>query len=216
MAVTLDDGRSVRFDMKDYADIDHGYAATIHKAQGMTVDNVHVLATPGLDRHASYVALARHRGSVDLHYGQDDFADQGKLARTPRRDPFAGLKLNAPPIIGRAELPSFDKAVQRYARALQDAFGMHDKGLEPLVEQSQAIARTREAMRALRPDAPRDPAAAFEAMRQEVSLLHQAIRGLAAARENIPDYSETLGQTNDALHAIHGRLKAIEGRPAMS
>lgn len=61
------DGRSVAFDLKDYAHVDHGYAATIHKAQGMTVDSVHVLATPGLDRHASYVALSRHRDSVELH-----------------------------------------------------------------------------------------------------------------------------------------------------
>ncbi|TGV79433.1 Ti-type conjugative transfer relaxase TraA, partial [Mesorhizobium sp. M00.F.Ca.ET.158.01.1.1] len=38
MTVRTDDGRSVRFDLKDYAHIDHGYAATIHKAQGMTVD----------------------------------------------------------------------------------------------------------------------------------------------------------------------------------
>ena len=45
------DGRSVAFDAKNYADIDHGYAATIHKSQGVTVDRVHVLATPGLDRH---------------------------------------------------------------------------------------------------------------------------------------------------------------------
>ena len=36
-----------RFDVKDYAAIDHGYAATVHKAQGVTVDRVHVLATPG-------------------------------------------------------------------------------------------------------------------------------------------------------------------------
>ena len=46
MAVQTDDGRSVRFDLKDYNRIDHGYAATIHKAQGMTVDHTHVLATP--------------------------------------------------------------------------------------------------------------------------------------------------------------------------
>ena len=70
---------SVAFDLKDYADVDHGYAATIHKAQGVTVDRAHVLATPGLDRHAAYVALSRHRDAVDLHYGRDDFADQGKL-----------------------------------------------------------------------------------------------------------------------------------------
>jgi ATP-dependent exoDNAse (exonuclease V) alpha subunit len=40
---------------------DHGYAATIHKAQGMTVDRTHVLATPGMDAHGSYVALSRHQ-----------------------------------------------------------------------------------------------------------------------------------------------------------
>ncbi len=86
MAVLLDDGRSVAFDLKDYAEIDHGYAATIHKAQGMTVDKVHVLATPGLDRHGAYVALSRHRDHVELHYGSDDFADRERLVRTLGRD----------------------------------------------------------------------------------------------------------------------------------
>ena len=116
MAVLLDDGQRVAFDLKDYAAIDHGYAATIHKAQGVTVDNAHVLATPGLDRHAAYVALSRHRDSVQLHYGQDDFADEARLVRTlsrergkdmatdytstpaPRltREHFAGLNLKIP------------------------------------------------------------------------------------------------------------------------
>ena len=86
MAVRTDTGRSVSFDIKDYAHVDHGYAATIHKAQGMTVDRAHVLATPGMDSHGAYVALSRHRDSVDLHYGRDDFADQGKLVRTLSRD----------------------------------------------------------------------------------------------------------------------------------
>ncbi len=61
MRVHTDDGRAVEFDLKDYAHIDHGYAATIHKAQGMSVDRTLVLATPGLDRHATYVALSRCR-----------------------------------------------------------------------------------------------------------------------------------------------------------
>jgi hypothetical protein len=86
MQVLLDDGRSVAFDLKDYNHVDHGYAATIHKAQGMTVDRVHVLATLGLDRHASYVALSRHRDRVDLHYGRDDFADRQRLVRALSRD----------------------------------------------------------------------------------------------------------------------------------
>jgi hypothetical protein len=37
---------------------------TIHKAQGMTVDRTHVLTTPGMDSHGSYVAMSRHRDGM--------------------------------------------------------------------------------------------------------------------------------------------------------
>ena len=86
LQVRLDAGRSIDFDLKTYAQVDHGYAATIHKAQGVTVDRAHVLATPGLDRHAAYVALSRHRSGVELHYGRDDFRDADELARTLSRE----------------------------------------------------------------------------------------------------------------------------------
>ncbi|MFT4076580.1 MAG: Ti-type conjugative transfer relaxase TraA [Asticcacaulis sp.] len=86
MSVRLDDGRSVAFDLKDYNSLDHGYAVTIHKSQGVSIDRVHVLATPGLDRHSAYVALSRHRDSVDLHYGRDDFEDLNRLNRTLSRE----------------------------------------------------------------------------------------------------------------------------------
>jgi Ti-type conjugative transfer relaxase TraA len=86
MTVQTDDGRSIAFDLKDYDRIDHGYAATIHKAQGMTVDRTHVLATPGMDAHGSYVALSRHRDGMGLHYGRDDFAGRDKLINTLSRD----------------------------------------------------------------------------------------------------------------------------------
>ncbi len=82
MAVRLDgaDRREVAFDLKDYAHVDHGYAATVHKAQGVTVDRAHVLATPHMDRHAAYVGLTRHREGASLHYGRDDFRDGRGLA----------------------------------------------------------------------------------------------------------------------------------------
>jgi hypothetical protein len=86
MAVRLDDGRAVAFDHKVYADLTHGYAATVHKAQGATLDRVHVLATPGLDRHGAYVALSRHRDHVELHYAKADFADRERLAARLSRD----------------------------------------------------------------------------------------------------------------------------------
>ncbi|GGO94056.1 Ti-type conjugative transfer relaxase TraA [Stakelama pacifica] len=86
LSVRLDDGRRISVDLKTYAHVDHGYAATVHKTQGMTIDRTHVLATPGLDGHSSYVALSRHRTSTVLHYGRDDFADEAALRRTLARE----------------------------------------------------------------------------------------------------------------------------------
>jgi Ti-type conjugative transfer relaxase TraA len=86
LAVRLDDGRRITVDLKSYAHVDQGYAATVHKTQGMTVDQTHVLATPGLDTHSSYVALSRHRDGTALHFGRDDFADEQKLRQTLARE----------------------------------------------------------------------------------------------------------------------------------
>jgi hypothetical protein len=76
----------VRFDLKDYAHVDHGYAATIHKAQGVTVDRAHVLASTHLDRHAVYVGLTRHREGVELHWAREDLRDRTGLERTLSRE----------------------------------------------------------------------------------------------------------------------------------
>ena len=68
-----------------YAAVDHGYAVTIHKSQGATVDRAFVLASGGMDRHLTYVAMTRHREQATLYAGRDDFenykAMAGRLAR---------------------------------------------------------------------------------------------------------------------------------------
>ena len=88
LTVRLDgaDRREVRFDLKDYAQIDHGYASTIHKSQGVTVDHGHLLASDGLDRHAAYVGMSRHRETLAVHYGADDFKNRDQLTRTLGRE----------------------------------------------------------------------------------------------------------------------------------
>jgi Ti-type conjugative transfer relaxase TraA len=88
LTVRLDgaDRREVQFDLKDYAQIDHGYASTIHKSQGVTVDHGHLLASDGLDRHAAYVGMSRHRETLAVHYGADDFKDRAQLDRTLGRE----------------------------------------------------------------------------------------------------------------------------------
>ena len=53
MRVALGGGQKceVSFDLRDYAAIDHGYAATVHKAQAAAADRAFVLAMPEMDRH---------------------------------------------------------------------------------------------------------------------------------------------------------------------
>lgn len=80
LGVRLDDGRRVIVDPRAYNHLDHGYALTIHRAQGVTVDQVHVLASPTMDRHAAYVALSRHRQGVTAHYSRQEFASHADLA----------------------------------------------------------------------------------------------------------------------------------------
>lgn len=81
LSIDLDEGRQVRFGLGDYRDLTHGYAATIHKAQGATVDRAYVLATGHMDAHATYVALSRHREAVRVSYSAESFGDLGALAR---------------------------------------------------------------------------------------------------------------------------------------
>lgn len=82
IGVRLDDGRNLRFHRKEYADLTHGYAATIHKMQGATVDRAYVLASRYMDRHAAYVAMSRHRDATKLRYGREDFSTREKLGRS--------------------------------------------------------------------------------------------------------------------------------------
>lgn len=245
MAVRTDDGRSIAFDVKQYRDLDHGYAATFHKAQGMTVDRSHVLATPGMDRHSSYVGMTRHRDSIAIHYGRDDFKDQGRLVQSLSRDRpkdmasdytkadpardfaerrgigfgervaeiikavpekargiFDGLRLSLP---GQQReqgmfagfLPPDRKneqmqaalshtsgqrrAVERYARAVNEIDRMRDRGLPVLPHQRDALNRAGEALDAIRSHASTDLA---NALQRQPELIHEAAegRGQAAVR----------------------------------
>ena len=44
----------------------HGYALTVHKAQGLTVERAFVLATESLTQEAGYVAMSRARSGTEL------------------------------------------------------------------------------------------------------------------------------------------------------
>ncbi len=87
MRVTLDGDppRRMTFDPRRYRHFDHGYAVTIHKSQGATVDQAYVLASQSMDRHLAYVAMTRHRDAMRLFVRNDD---RPIWAQTRRREAF--------------------------------------------------------------------------------------------------------------------------------
>lgn len=72
--VVIPDGQDshVTIDTKHYNSFDHGYAVTIHKSQGATVDHTYVLGSRTLDASLTYVAMTRHRDNLKLYINEKD------------------------------------------------------------------------------------------------------------------------------------------------
>ncbi len=68
--VKMDNGKELQFDPRDYSQLDYGYALTIHKSQGETVDfSSNLVAGSGLN--ALYVQLTRHRDGTQIVMTED-------------------------------------------------------------------------------------------------------------------------------------------------
>ncbi|HGO6707105.1 TPA: Ti-type conjugative transfer relaxase TraA, partial [Legionella pneumophila] len=69
-----------------YKHMEHGYAATVYKAQGVTVDRAYVLPTKHYDAHSTYVAMTRHRKSCDVFVSREVFAHDKALVHALNRN----------------------------------------------------------------------------------------------------------------------------------
>ena len=65
--------RTITINPQTYTDFDYAYAVTIHKFQGVSVENAHVFAYPSMTRNLTYVAMTRHKKSVSMHYDEKAF-----------------------------------------------------------------------------------------------------------------------------------------------
>lgn len=61
--------------------VDYGYAVTVHKSQGMTVDKAFVLAENSMTLNLLYVSMTRHRGDVEMTYSAEQFETFDKMVR---------------------------------------------------------------------------------------------------------------------------------------
>lgn len=133
-------GRTVEVSTKRYSAIDHGYAATIHKSQGATVDRAFVRASDSMDRHMTYVAMTRHRQGVTMYAAGREFGStrleqakaqmmerlsrsQAKETTLDYRDAYAGRRGLDPIVVKGRDV---EKAVQRAAER-QDPAAAHER-----------------------------------------------------------------------------------------
>jgi conjugative relaxase-like TrwC/TraI family protein len=75
--------------------IDHAYAITCHKAQGMTTDRAFVLATDDLYKQWAYVAMSRGQLQNRLYLAIDDHTLTGDLDLPPQPKPDPILTVTA-------------------------------------------------------------------------------------------------------------------------
>jgi hypothetical protein len=83
IAVRLDgkQPKTINFDAASFDQFRHGYAGTIYKGQGKTLDQTYLYHSEHWRSAASYVALTRHRDKAELFVARNTAADIGKLAR---------------------------------------------------------------------------------------------------------------------------------------
>lgn len=119
LTLETDGGQSVAFSASRYNSVDHAYAVTVHKAQGATVDNVHVLATRSMTRNLAYVAMTRHRKELNVHYGVKSFDPfQGGIAEALSRRDDKKVSVDYESTVAFGERRGHDtaKALMRAAR----------------------------------------------------------------------------------------------------
>ena len=67
-----------------YSAFEHGYATTIHKSQGITVDHAYILASVTMDKHLTYVAMTRHMKKAELYVDKASLRKLHSIGGVPR------------------------------------------------------------------------------------------------------------------------------------
>lgn len=182
-SISAEDARRINIAMERYNQIDYGYAATIHKAQGVTVDRSYVLASTYLDSHSSYVAMSRHRESVDLFYGKDVFPKMNDLVAILGRDRAKDVSLDYVNVRDVKE-NSFNKNNSQDPERL-----MRQEKLREFTERAQAARASRDVGRERSFERN-----SFDKVRHDFSDFKQKFeaknpdRALALRKELVPEY----------------------------
>ena len=203
-------GRLVEVDAESYRAVDHGYATTIHKSQGATVDRAFVLASESMDRHLAYVGMTRHRTAVTLYAAKDEFRDLAALLDRLSRSNAKETTLDyerAGYAERRGLVPQSEIVVRDVERASPKAAGREREGP---AQSRREDARPAEAqMGQARPTEVRPPGPARwpEAERQPEDSLQAKVR---AARERAQAGKEPAPGPATPRETLRCELRALD------
>jgi Ti-type conjugative transfer relaxase TraA len=176
-----EDKRRVEVAQAFYCEIDHGYATTIHKAQGATVDRVKVLGSLSLDKHLSYVAMTRHREDVAFYYGRRSFDRAGGIDELLSRRAVKETTLDY--VGSREYFAALRYASNRGLRTFRVARALLDDQLRFIARTREKVAGLAGKLAALAPTVSRQSAAAIAA--QGVSSLSMVERAVAVTSDAV-------------------------------
>src|SRR5208282_2539655 len=182
ISATLDaaagrEGRQVAWSASEFAGFRHGYAGTIYKGQGKTLDHTYLLHTQHWRAASSYVALTRQRESAKVFAAVETARDIRQLARQIGR---AEIKSASIAYATADELTPAQKVAADRARKAQPGAGARPDALAVRPQQPAQGALSRSA--ALRsqssderaPEAPAKPIGAERAARPQAEATASA------------------------------------------
>lgn len=115
--------KAITLNPKEYNEFTYGYAATVHKVQGVTVDHSLVYVDGlGWNRHLAYVALSRHRHSTAVYTHQGTHRNLQQLVKQLGRHGIKDSVLDFPLAFAKRRginsEPLHQKLSQRLAKRL--------------------------------------------------------------------------------------------------
>lgn len=187
------DRRQVPFAYAETGRLTHGYATTIHKAQGATVDRCFVLVDDTLSREHAYTALSRGRHGNDLFILTDDRRAAERHGPELDPDPLDALRA----AVGRS-------ASKHLA---------HDH-TDPAESLQHLIAR-RDHLTARLTDAPPDPANEVRTVRDRLQQQQHALDAARQRRDSWQHELDNLGPVDRLLRTsrrneIHEQIHRAE------
>ncbi|WP_248747863.1 MobF family relaxase [Pseudomonas sp. MWU12-2037] len=110
-------GEVVTWKLSDYASLDHSYAMTVHKSQGLTVERAFYLASESTDRRMAYVAFTRSRHACPFYLVNDQDVHDSFYRRTAEFS-TKSTALDADPITKRLILTADHRELE-HQRAIE-------------------------------------------------------------------------------------------------